>query len=192
VTSADPSLQALRRCATGHADGLEELFDRHGDQVFRLCLHLLRLPQEAEDATQDIFLRVLDRAASFQERSQVATWIRRITVNHCLNLLERRKRQPLSLVDEEQAPAASAVADPSAMEEQEVAAEVRALIDRLPEEGRLVFVLREIEGLSYREMAEVLDLPAGTVMSRLSRARDRFRQLAGPTARSLGIDLDED
>lgn len=192
MTSADPSLQALRRCASGQADGLEELFERHGDQVFRLCLHLLRQPQEAEDATQDIFLRVLDRAATFQGRSQVSTWIRRIAVNHCLNLLARRKRQPLSLVDQEQVHADAAPADPQRLEEREVAAQVRALIERLPEEGRVVFVLREIEGLSYREMAEVLEVPEGTVMSRLSRARTRFRQLAGPTARSLGIDSDED
>jgi len=191
VTFADPSLQALRRCAAGHADGLASLFEWHGDQVYRLCLHLLGSPTEAEDATQDVFLRILDKAASFQARSKVGTWIHRITMNHCLNLLKKRRRQPLALVtDAEVEPAApAAAADADHLEEAEIVAQVRSLVARLPEEGRVVFVLREMEGLAYRDIAEALEIPLGTVMSRLSRARDRFRQLAGPAARDLGLEI---
>lgn len=192
VTPVDPSLSALRRCAAGHADGLAELFERHGTQVYRLCFHLLNSPAEAEDATQDVFLRILDKAGGFQGKSQVKTWIHRITMNHCLNLLDKRKRAPQALLDGDLAPAPAAAAATAPLEQNELAHQVRDLIARLPEDGRAVFVLREVEGLSYREIAETLELAPGTVMSRLARARERFRQLAGPAARDLGLLHDDD
>lgn len=191
VTSADPSLQALRRCAAGHADGLAALYERHGDQVYRLCFHLLNSPAEAEDATQDVFLRILDKASGFQGKSLVKTWIHRITMNHCLNLLDKRKRAPQALPAEDLTVAPAPAADATQLEQAEVVAQVHALMARLPEEARVVFVLREVEGLSYRGIAEALEVPLGTVMSRLARARERFRQLAGPAARDLGLTIDD-
>ncbi len=192
VTPVDPSLSALRRCAAGHADGLAELFERHGDQVYRLCFHLLNSPAEAEDATQDVFLRILDKAGGFQGKSLVKTWIHRITMNHCLNLLDKRKRAPQSLLNGEVVLAPAVATEASGLEQSELADQVRDLVARLPEDGRAVFVLREVEGLSYREIAETLELAPGTVMSRLARARERFRQLAGPAARDLGLLHDDD
>ncbi len=179
---------ALRRCQAGDVRAIGVLFEAFGDRVYRLSFNLLGCHAEAEDATQEIFLRIYDKAGSFAGRSKVSTWVHRLTVNFCLNLLKARKRRPLALVEEALEESESQERSVSGdLEQRETAALVHSLLARLPVEARTIFVLREVDCCSYQEIGEILDLPAGTVMSRLSRARAKFRQLATGSEVNLGI-----
>jgi RNA polymerase sigma-70 factor (ECF subfamily) len=143
---------------------------------------------DAEDASQEVFLRIVDKAGTFAGRSQVSTWIHRLTVNFCLNQLKSRQRKSSMSLDGMPALDPSTSADGSrALEQRETVERVQGVLSRMPEEARAIFLLREVEELSYREIGEILDLPSGTVMSRLSRARDRFRQIASTSAEDLGV-----
>ncbi len=188
MTDDQKNLAALKRCCTGDVRGIGVLFDVFGDRVYRLSFNLLGCHAEADDATQEIFLRIFDKAGTFAGRSQVSTWVHRLTVNFCLNLLKVRKRRPLTLVDGGLELQNSAEREAGAdLESRETVAQVRSLLARLPFEARTIFVLREIEGCSYQEIGEILALPPGTVMSRLSRARDKFRLLATGSEENLGV-----
>jgi RNA polymerase sigma-70 factor (ECF subfamily) len=185
------NLAALKRCQAGDVRGVGMLFEAFGDRVYRQSYNLLGCHAEAEDATQEIFLRIHDKAGTFAGRSKVSTWVHRLTVNFCLNLLKARKRRPLALVEgalEQEVSKEKEVS--SKLEERETAALVHGLLSRLPVEARTIFVLREVDCCSYQEIGEILELPPGTVMSRLSRARDKFRQLASGSAANLGVKVE--
>lgn len=188
VTDDQHAFDTLKRCREGDVEALGVLFELFGDRVYRLCLNILGSPADAEDATQEVFLRIFHKAGTFAGRSRVATWIHRLTVNFCLNQLKSRKRRTLqSLEALPQVEPVTLVDGSRAMEQRETVSQVRGILARMPEEARTIFLLREVEDLSYREIGEILDLPLGTVMSRLSRARDKFRQLAAGSATDLGV-----
>lgn len=181
----------MKRCHDGDVDALGVLYQQFGDRVYRLCLNVLGIPSDAEDATQEVFLRIFQKAGTFAGRSQVSTWIHRLTVNFCLNQLKSRKRRTMpSLEALPQLEPKTKVDGSIPMEQKETVAQVRSVLARMPEEARTIFLLREVEDLSYKEIAEVLDLPQGTVMSRLARARDKFRQIAAGAAADLGVILE--
>ena len=132
-----------------------------------------------EDAVSEVFLKVFERAGQFRGRSRLSTWLHRITVNHCLHLLERaRIRAADVLPPDSSGPLASGDPTPGELacrrDERERA---ERLLSRLPDDQRATLLLREVEGLSYREIAAVLEVPEGTVMSRLARARQRVAGL---------------
>lgn len=174
----DPSLaQGLRR---GSPDALAEVYRLHGAAVHRLCLRILGRATEAEDATQEVFVRLLERASTFEGRSALRTWIHRLTVNHCLHRLEKERRR-----DAEALPTDLLSGDPSpveAAERGESRERLATLLARLPIDLRVALVLREIEQLSVREIAETLGIPEGTVLSRLFRARERLSAWVAPPA----------
>lgn len=181
----------MRRCQDGDVDALGLLYGQFGDRVYRLCLNVLGSSSDAEDASQEVFLRIFQKAGTFAGRSQVSTWIHRLTVNYCLNQLKSRKRRTMPSLDAlPQAEPDSLVDGSASLEQRETVAQVRAILERMPEEARTIFLLREVEDLSYKEIAEVLDLPQGTVMSRLARARDKFRQIASGASIDLGVILE--
>jgi RNA polymerase sigma-70 factor (ECF subfamily) len=158
---------------------LESCYREHGARVYRLCLQMLGQPADAEDAAQEVFLKVLDRSGQFEGRAAFSTWLHRLTVNLCLNRLEReRLRVAVPLSPEEGALAAGQSPWPQAAA-RAAAARVTALLARLPLEHRLVLHLREVEGLAYREIAAALGIPLGTVMSRIARARESLSRLVG-------------
>jgi RNA polymerase sigma-70 factor (ECF subfamily) len=174
--SDDLGADDLFLCQRGDLRALEALFATYGDRVYRLCLHLLGQAADAEDAAQEVFLRVLQRAGQFAGRSRLSTWIYRVTVNHCLNRARRGRACSTSLAElEDEAQPLSLAPSPFERSVQaEEQAQLRGWLERLSPERRAVLVLREIEGLSYQGIAEVLDLPIGTVMSRLARARENL------------------
>lgn len=191
MTENQQDLAALQRCQDGDVSAVGMLFDLFGDRVYRLSLNLLGCHAEAEDATQEIFLRIYAKAGTFAGRSKVSTWVHRLTVNFCLNLLKARQRRPLTLVDGVLDQRAGSDWDSiSPLEQRETAALVHNLLARLPVEARTIFVLREVDGCSYQDIGEILEIAPGTVMSRLSRARDKFRQLASGSAESLGVKVE--
>ena len=136
------------------------------------------------DASQEVFLRVFRFLPGFQEESGFSTWIYRIGVNVCKDMLAKRNRRnelPLEVPDEEDDYRTAEVADESydpqtLVEQADLRENLAAAIAELPQQQREIIVLRDIQGLSYEEIAQVLCLESGTVKSRLSRARENLRK----------------
>jgi RNA polymerase sigma-70 factor (ECF subfamily) len=168
---------------------LEACYREHGARVYRLCLQILGQAADAEDAAQEVFLKVLDRGGQFEGRAALSTWLHRLTVNLCLHRLEReRVRATLPLEPEE--PILAAGESPlQQAETRDEAARAAALLARLPLEHRLVLHLREVEGLAYREIAQAFGLPLGTVMSRIARAREGLARITAGDAEARPVVL---
>ena len=151
--------------------------------VYNLALRMLKNEQDALDASQEAFLRAWRSLSSFRGDSKFSVWLYRLTSNVCLDMLRKAGRlRAESLTDEEgeDIPLPDARGDPHrALEQKELSAAVREGLEALPPAFRQALVLRDINGLSYEEIAQVTGLEAGTVKSRIFRARrklaDRLR-----------------
>lgn len=173
--------RVLQRLKSGDLAALETTYRLFGDRLLRLSRHLLGCEADAEDAMQEVFLKVFERAHQFDGRSRFSTWLYRLAINHCLNRLERERRrsgEPLQAGDQE-SPVDAAPSPLELAHERESKERLERLLARLSDEHRAVLVLREIESLSYEEIAAALEIPVGTVMSRLARARARLVELVG-------------
>ena len=164
----------------GNPLAFQLLVERYQDRMFSLVRHYTRNAAEVEDVVQETFLKAYRKLPGFQQQASFSTWLYRIAVNTALDLLKRKGRSPVSTVDDpEAAVGASAleVAPPDArLETEEIARVTRRVLEELPEIFRTVLVLRELEGLSYLDIAESLAISIGTVESRLFRARARFKE----------------
>jgi len=192
----------VRRAKAGELDAFEALTSRYEQRVFGLAMRMLRQEQDAEDVTQQTFLSVLEHLEGFRGEASFYTWVLRIASHAALKII--RKRKGLNTVSLEEAtepsdslasiPHPEFIADwrqsPEHLVERN---EVRRLLDealtRLDEKHRLVFLLRDVEGLSVRETAEALELSEGNVKVRLLRARLQLREdltrVLGDPARQL-------
>jgi RNA polymerase sigma-70 factor (ECF subfamily) len=160
--------------------------DTYSGQVYRLALKMLQNPQDAEDILQETFIKAFKALPKFEGRSSLSTWLYRIATNEALMFL-RKKRPPqvsvdTQIKDDDGNERPRQIVDWCCLPESELmSTEARANLDRsveqLPESLRTVFLLRDIEGLSTRETAEVLDISESAVKTRLSRARFRLREL---------------
>jgi len=156
--------------------------ERYQGRVFGLALRVLRDEEQARDVVQDAFLKAYGSLDRFEGRSGFYTWLYRIAMNLCLDR-KRRERGERAVRDEDalaETPAdPEAVGAPSpgvALERAELRVQLARAIATLPGEARRTLELREVDGLSYHEIAEVLGVPKGTVMSRLHHARRRVRE----------------
>lgn len=183
--------EALEQTAVGDAEAFRRLVERHQDRLMRLCQGFLGDPEEARDAVQEVFLKAYRKAGTFRPRGRVYTWLYRIAVNHCLNRLRRRKVvRFLSLTgarDEgaEEKPDFDP-ADPGPGPEERLDARqrwarTREALDALPEGQRAALVLAKLEGLSQREVAEVLEISEGAVEGRLFRAMRKLESALATT-----------
>jgi RNA polymerase sigma-70 factor (ECF subfamily) len=176
----------IDRARRGDRAAFEDLVRRHQQRVYGTAFRILRRHDLADDVTQDAFLRAWQRLADFDAARPFGPWICRIAANMAISHT-RSPRFREEELPEEQAQATHAGGGPleAAME-----SEARTLLEdalgSLPPEQRAVFVLRTVEELSYDEIAEALDLAPGTVMSRLSRAREKLRRALGPYLGATG------
>ncbi|HXO20422.1 MAG TPA: sigma-70 family RNA polymerase sigma factor [Thermoanaerobaculia bacterium] len=185
VTTAavrDLDLDLVERHRYGDTQAFDEIYHRFDHMVFNLAFRLSGDGEQAADLTQEIFLRVFRYIGQFRGRSSLKTWIFRIAVNHCRGCLARHHlpTQPLAEEPTEEEWGAVTIADPGrGPEELAVAADegrrVAAGLSRLPASFREAVVLRDLEGLSYEEIAEVLGVRIGTVRSRIARGREQLR-----------------
>lgn len=162
---ADDAL-LVRRCLRGDAASIQALVERFQSNVLGLCIRLLHHRQDAEDVTQEVFLRVFRSLKRWDKSRPLKPWIMTIAVNRCRTWLTQRTRRP-ELVEYLQETAASAPADDAA----ELAREIQAALAELREDYRLVFTLYHEQGLPYEDIAEAVDKPVGTVKTWLHRAR---------------------
>ena len=180
--------ELVRRCQQGDPAAFEELVGKYQDRIFNLVYRLIGRYEDAQDATQDVFLRALEHIADFRQQAQVYTWLFRIAVNLAVSHRRRAGRvgfRSLSGGEDGDSSLADSLtsglaerreASPSAAAgAAELAERVRQALDDLDEEFRTVVVLRDIEEMDYGQIAQVLELPAGTVKSRLHRARGLLR-----------------
>jgi RNA polymerase sigma-70 factor, ECF subfamily len=180
-----PDEAALVRAAKeGEVDAFEELVERYSRIVFRVALHIARSREDAEEVVQETFLRAFQHLKSFEERSRIATWLTRITVNVALTRLRSLHRSPTVPVSEnarEDEFVSEQITDWRPNPEQLYSRwELRGILTRalrsLPPGNSTVFWLRDVEGLSIAETAEALGLTESAVKTRLSRARLQLRE----------------
>jgi RNA polymerase sigma-70 factor, ECF subfamily len=165
-----------RRLQRGDPRAFEELVIAYQHRVFGVALRMLRNRGEAEEIAQEVFLRVHRAVEDFRGEAKLSTWLYAITSRLCLNRLASGERRA-SREGEESLEHLRADADPAAhVERVELEAALQRAITELPEERRIMVVLRDFEGLSYEEIATALDLPLGTVRSRLHRARTDLKE----------------
>jgi RNA polymerase sigma-70 factor, ECF subfamily len=165
-----------RRLRRGDPRAFEELVIAYQHRVFGVALRMLRNRGEAEEIAQEVFLRVHRAVEDFRGEAKLSTWLYAITSRLCLNRLASGERR-VSREGEESLERLRADADPAAhVERVELEAALQRAITELPEERRIMVVLRDFEGLSYEEIATALDLPLGTVRSRLHRARTDLKE----------------
>ena len=188
ISASDPDREALLAFRAGEEGAFDRLVTRHQDRIFRLARRLLSDPEAASDAAQETFVKAWRALPRFQGASRFSTWLTRIAINQCRNELRRRRTvkhaRPLSL--DARVPGTEVLMGeglsargPQPWEVargREVDAGIRAALGRLEPDAREVLLLREVEDLSYEDMAEVLDVPVGTVRSRLHRARADLRR----------------
>ena len=175
----------IQRCAGRDEDACAELVAEHQRMVYQLSLNLLGDHNEALDLSQEVFLRVFRTIQSFRGQSALRTWIYRIVVNQARNRQRwwrrRYRAQQVSLdahlSDFGDFPEQTDGASPDRMlGRKELAERIRTALEQLPFDQRTAIVLREIDGLSYEDIAESLSVAVGTVKSRLTRARQALRR----------------
>lgn len=157
----------------------EELIRQYEKKVYTLCFRMCGNSEDAEEAAQDAFLALWRGIDRFRQESSLSTWIYRLATNACIDTLRRRKKQSgsVSLDDEELfVDAVDTSPQPQeTVEHREAQKLLQEGLSTLPEEYRKVLILREIEGLSYTEIAESASIELGTVKSRISRGRSLLR-----------------
>lgn len=181
----------VRQCWQGDSAAIERLILKYQNRIYNVILKICADPDDAAELTQDTFVKVIENIENFQGRSSFYTWAFRIAVNLTLNYCRRNVRIGFSSLDAEQVSYNSQpgrflkelLSDDSSLDPAEVAQDnelCQILIEslkKLDDAQRAVVVLRDIEGMNYNQIANVLDIELGTVRSRLSRGRKKLRQI---------------
>ncbi len=202
IMAESSDAELVRRAKAGDLDAFEQLTSRYERKVYSLAWRMLRQEQDAEDVTQQTFLSLLENLKGFRGEASFSTWLLRVATHAALKVI--RKRQGLDTVSLEQATESSEEGDPvphpeyiadwrQSPEELVRKNETQRLIEealaQLDEKHRLVFLLRDVEGMSVRETAESLGLSEGNVKVRLLRARlqlrERLTRFFGDPARQI-------
>lgn len=189
AVDAEATEALVRAAQLGDRQAFRALFEQHKGRVFRTAYRLLGRREHAEDVTQEVFVTLFQRLGSFDHRSTFTTWLYRITVNACYDVMRKQERRAKYRADDvdihafEGLPLGSSRTDEDARQ-REVHHYVERALEGLGPESRTTFVLREVEGLPYDEIARVLGVSKGTVASRLARARQQLAEVL----RGIGID----
>jgi RNA polymerase sigma-70 factor, ECF subfamily len=171
-----PDEELVRRYLAGDSAAFTALVHRHERRVYNLAYRMLGREEDARDAAQDAFLNALRRLSTFRGQAAFTTWMHRVTMNTCYDILRRRKREPLIDDPERELPERVST-DPAAAVA--TAVDVQRALVQVPREFRAVLVLHDIQDLGYEDVAEILGVPVGTVKSRLHRGRIALARLLG-------------
>lgn len=156
-------------CKRGDRDAQRRLFDASHSQIYRLMVRMVG-NQDAPDVTQQVYLQVYRKVGQFSGRSRLNTWVYRLAVNEALQHLRRKSRHPVTSLEYE-----PAGRDESHERRSDLAEALDVALASVDEELKTIFLLREVEELPYNTIAEILDIPEGTVGSRLNRARKELQ-----------------
>ncbi len=169
----------MRKVSKGDGDAFHELVNRHSRALFSAAQALLSNAADAEDVVQETFAGAYRAAANFERRSSVKTWLRRILLRQVARHYRDRPMKMQGLDTPEALDAPMSPHKPSAQSGIDARLDVMSMLQELSPEHREIIVLREIEQMSYEEMAEALGVPRGTVESRLHRARAELKERLG-------------
>ena len=178
--------QLIARCKDGDIEAYEQLIQGYQKKVYNIALKMLGNAEDASDAAQEALIKVYKSIAGFKEESSLSTWIYRIATNVCLDELRKKKKSnvvsihtnlqtedgELSVQIEDHRPQPDQV-----YENLELRQEMKKAIDALNEEHKTVVVLRDIQGMSYEEIAHIMQCSLGTVKSRINRARNTLKNI---------------
>jgi len=187
----------INRARDGDADAYGELVGRHQDRIYNAACYLLDDREEARDITQDVFVRAYEKLEGFRGDAKFGTWLYSIMLNMVRNVWRKRSRRSTMVrLDKERSDEEKGKPDPpsprdgpfEALDHKERAQRVREGIEQLEDSRKEIIVLRDIEGLSYEEISDIMELPMGTVKSRLHRARRRLKEKLKPI---FGRDMSE-
>jgi RNA polymerase sigma-70 factor (ECF subfamily) len=182
MSGAQGDLDLVQRHCYGDEGAFEEVYQRYAEMVYNLALRLSGDADQAADLSQEIFLRIYRHLERFRGRSTLKTWVYRVALNHCRSRLGRKRwwhwplreetdgEEGVQLLDEQRDPESRAIAD-------DAGRRVLAALRQVPEPFREAVILCDLQELSYQEIAEILGVRVGTVRSRISRGRDRLRDI---------------
>ena len=172
--------QVIQKILAGDRTAFAQIVDAHEKQVYNLALRTLQNPEDAQDITQEVFLKVYSDIGSFRGDSRLSVWLYRVTYNLCIDLLRKQKRRPtVSLTyetedgEEEMDFPDTRYTPETELERRELQSAVQDALAQLSEEHRRILLMREFEDFSYTEIARLLGIQEGTVKSRIARARER-------------------
>jgi RNA polymerase sigma-70 factor (ECF subfamily) len=185
VATALDEMALVQACKQGDSNAFEQLVKRYDSRVFRVAQHITHNREDAEDAVQEAFLKAFRNLSQFQEKSRISTWLFRITVNESLMKLRKQRRSREVSMDEDPGEMfvnPGEVADWAPNPEQvygavELRNILRSQLQELPPSLRTAFILRDVEGLSTEEAAEILQVTVDALKARLWRARLKLREL---------------
>lgn len=168
----------VEKSINGDVESFEKLISEYNRYVYNVAYRMMGNEQDAEDMAQEALIKAFKAISTFNKESQFSTWLYRIVINTCKDELRKRKEKTLSLDDEDGVKhiVSSDEADPLLIyEKNEIKARVQGAIDQLSEDYKAVIVLRDLMGYSYDEIGTILDVPIGTVRSRLNRSRQKLK-----------------
>ncbi len=171
--------QAVSLAKKGNEEAFEQLVLLYEKKIYNTALRYSGDRETAFDISQEVFLRVFRFISSFDERSSFSTWIYKITTNVCKDFC-KKQTDTLSLDDEEQSgiEIGDETYEPSKVyERSDLCEQIASCISKLPEHYRQVVVMRDVNGMSYEQIAQVLELEQGTVKSRIARGREKLRKI---------------
>lgn len=181
----------VRRCRQGDSEAMERLILKYQNRIYNIILKMCANPDDAAELTQETFVKIIEKIEGFQGRSSFYTWAFRIAVNLTLNYCKKNVKLRLNSLDAQQDGhdeharqqlkeylSDDSSPDPAAVAQNKELCELaKKSLMKLDENQKAVVVLRDVEGMSYAQIAEVLDIELGTVRSRLSRARNNLREI---------------
>lgn len=195
-TRSEEDRELVRQAQNGNDPAFEELVRRHQQRVFALVGGILRRREDVEDVAQQVFLKAFVSLKRFDQRAAFSTWLYKITVNECWDYLRKKKVRPLvyeSDLSEEQVSRLDGIVSqdrpPVGPSEQAEARDmIERMLEKLPEQDKQLLLLKEVEGFSVEELAEILNLNVNTVKVRLFRTRgrvmDAYRKRLGSSSRA--------
>ena len=172
----------ISRCQEGDQDALKKIFDSYHKKVYSIAYGVLEHREDALDVVQEVFIKLSRSIKDFKGKSKFYTYLYRMTVNTAIDLARKRKKIFVSSLDQEEGLQVSDETEErpdGILLQKEFRGRVNAAMRELPVDQRTAIILREVEGLSYQEMAESIGCSIGTVMSRLHYGRKRLRELLG-------------
>lgn len=183
----EDDLKLVERAQAGDQDAFQAIVERYQRKVYSICYGMLKDKADSYDVSQEVFIKVYRYLEKFNHDSSFYTWLYRITVNKCIDFIRKRdRRREVDYNDEVKRkrevggddnimPSKLGLRPDRVYGRKELRAKMLEALETLSEKHRTILILREVEGLSYDEMADVLDVSKGTVMSRLYHARRYFQ-----------------
>ena len=171
--------ELIQKAGRGDAYAFEQLMAAHENKMYAVALRMCGNREDAQDCMQEAMVRVYRALSGFKGQSSFSTWVYRITMNSCLDELRRRKNRMTSSLDAMLENGFAPSDDGDTPEQSSLRSEQRRALERaireLPEDMRAAIVLRDVQGLSYEEIAQALEANVGTIKSRISRGREKLR-----------------